>query len=131
MWERGSKENVGHKELNARWVQWYTCVRQSVLYNCKEAFYGSMSNLQNMKYWMTPKMDFVISVGTAQKNHQLYIPAKRCQKLLLVLIKSQKAPFRAVNKGHNPYELLQCTAEYCMYDGHLLLLMNWTIVDDN
>ena len=20
MWERGSKENVGHKELNARWV---------------------------------------------------------------------------------------------------------------
>ena len=65
MWERGSKENVGHKELNARWVQWYTCVHQSVLYNCKEAFYGSMSNLQNMKYWMTPKMDFVISVGTA------------------------------------------------------------------
>lgn len=99
----------------------------------KPFIYGSMSNLQNMKYWMTPKMDFVISVCTAQKNHQLYmyIPAKSRQQLLLVLNKSQKAPFRAVNKGRNPYELLQCTAEYCMYDGHLLLPMNWTIVDDN
>ena len=26
MWERGSKENVGHKELNARWVQGYTYI---------------------------------------------------------------------------------------------------------
>ena len=29
MWERGSKENVGHKELNARWVHVCTSVRAS------------------------------------------------------------------------------------------------------
>ena len=40
MWERGSKENVGHKELNARWVHVCTSVRASGRSRKKAKFRG-------------------------------------------------------------------------------------------
>lgn len=69
MWERGSKENVGHKELNARWVPGYT-------YICNVQLWGSLQssvrNLQCMRYQMTPKIDIFISIGTVKKNLFIY-----------------------------------------------------------